>query len=165
MGHQLSKCKATAWFLFWTQGFINGFIEMTSCGGDFMFLFSSLMATPIPSGHRLGIRALRGPSPQFQPVSCPHNIMRLNLAWHTRPIFPKVLPEKQVLINSTVSQLRGEAGPRQVEGAKVGLGQVYVPRETAELLYLKAKSEQRAPCWISRVTNNENRISIQRHNN
>jgi hypothetical protein len=26
-----------------------------------------------PSGHRLGIRALPGPSPQFQPVSCPHN--------------------------------------------------------------------------------------------
>ena len=34
----------------------------------------------IPPGHRIGIRALHGTSPQFQPVRCARNIMPLNLA-------------------------------------------------------------------------------------
>jgi hypothetical protein len=85
----------------------------------------------------MGIRAFNDPSLKFQAVSCPHNNMRLNLDWYTRPIFPILLSEKQVLINNAkivgnrlLDGLNSLEEKHPIVGDVIGLG-LYVGIELA----------------------------------
>ena len=61
-----------AWFLKKEMGSRESSTQISS-----IFRPSGKIKSP---NHRLGTRTRTGPSPQFQPVSCPHNIMRLYFA-------------------------------------------------------------------------------------
>jgi len=82
----------------WDFGIIKPDHHPKQMGHQWLLNTISTTRIPRPPCHRLGIRALRGSSPQFQPASCPHNIMRSNLTWHTKINFPILPPEKQILI-------------------------------------------------------------------